>query len=161
VLSRFTHRGYLDFERLYTFVKGLTFYVIRAKTNTNLRHIYSHPVEKATGVQCDQTVVLTNFYASQSYPDQLRRIRFLDKERDKRLIFLTNNFILPAPTIAMLYKQRWQVELFFKWIKQYLRIKAFYELQKMPVTPGAIIKISSYSDERVFDKSGVFSISAQ
>lgn len=119
-------RGYLDFSRLYKFVLYQAFFVIRSKVNTRMRRLYSHSVDKNTGVQCDQTVVLSNFYAAHDYPEKIRRIRYFDEQTEKRLVFLTNNFVLPALTIAMIYKSRWNVELFFKWIKQHLRIKAFY-----------------------------------
>jgi hypothetical protein len=119
-------RGYLDFERLYAFHQAPAFFVIRSKSNTDLRRLYSNPVDKDSGVRCDQIVVLGGFYTNQSYPERLRRIKFYDAKRDKRLTFLTNQFTLPAATIADLYRCRWQVETFFKWIKQHLRIKAFY-----------------------------------
>jgi len=119
-------RGYLDFERLYVLHQAKAHFVIRAKRNFKFTRRYSHEVDKTTGVQCDQTVTLDTFYSVQGYPEPLRRIRYYDSERDKRLIFLTNDFILPATTIAALYKSRWQIELFFKWIKQHLRIKSFF-----------------------------------
>jgi len=118
--------SYLDFERLYALHQSAAFFVIRSKSNTALRRLYSNPVDKDSGVRCDQIVVLDGFYAQQRYPEKLRRIKFYDAQRDKRLSFLTNQFILPAATIADLYRCRWQVEIFFKWIKQHLRIKAFY-----------------------------------
>ena len=114
-------RGYLDFARLYSMHQACGFFVTRAKVNLNARRIYSTRTDRATGVICDQTVLLNGFYASQHYPENLRRIRFKDAESGKTLIFLTNNFVLPPLTIAALYKNRWQVELFFKWIKQHLR----------------------------------------
>jgi hypothetical protein len=119
-------RGYLDFERLYCLHQAAAFFLIRSKSNTALRRLYSNPVDKVTGVRCDQIVALDGFYTQQSYPEKLRRIKFYDPQRDKKLTFLTNQFILPAATIADLYRYRWQVEIFFKWIKQHLRIKAFY-----------------------------------
>jgi hypothetical protein len=119
-------RGYLDFERLYKIHQSLAFFVTRAKSNFDFKRLYSGRVDKATGVLCDQTVTLRGFYAKKSYPDKLRRIKYYDAEKKKRLVFLTNNFLLPAVTIADIYRCRWQVELFFKWIKQHLRIKAFY-----------------------------------
>ena len=119
-------RGYLDYARLYRFQCYSAFFVTRAKSNFGFRRLYSHPVDKTTGLKCDQTIALTGYYAQRDYPDKLRRIRYLDPEQDKLLVFLTNNFSLPALTITKLYKCRWQVELFFKWIKQHLRIKAFY-----------------------------------
>ena len=119
-------RGYLDFSRLYTLHQCAAFFVVRAKSNWRYRHLYSRPVDKQTGLKCDQTVVLTGFYAAKDYPDKLRRVKVTDPETGQQLVFLTNNFTLPAHTITQLYRCRWQVELFFKWIKQHLRIKAFY-----------------------------------
>jgi hypothetical protein len=119
-------RGYLHFERLYALHQAGAFFVIRSKSNTDLRRLYSNPVDKDSGVRCDQIVTLEGFYTQKGYPEKLRRIKFYDAQRDKRLSFLTNQFILPAATIADLYRCRWQVEIFFKWIKQHLRIKAFY-----------------------------------
>ena len=119
-------RGYLDFGRLFTVHQAGAFFVTRTKSNTCCQRIYSHPIDKSTGLVCDQTIRLTNFYAAKDYPDQLRRVRYNDPETSKRLVFLTNLFNVPALTIAMLYRARWQVELFFKWIKQHLRIKRFF-----------------------------------
>jgi hypothetical protein len=119
-------RGYLDFARLCTIHQALAFFIIRAKSNFRFRRLYSRPVDKSTGVQSDQIIVLEGFYPRKAYPDKLRRIRYFDVTQNKRLIFLTNNFTLPASTVAQLYQCRWQIELFFKWIKQHLRIKAFY-----------------------------------
>jgi len=118
-------RGYLDFARLYTLHQGAAFFVTRAKSNMNARRVYSAPVDKTTGLVCDQTIALNGHYASKDYPAHLRRIKFNDPGSGKTLVFLTNNMALPALTIAALYKNRWQVELFFKWIKQHLRIKKF------------------------------------
>jgi hypothetical protein len=118
-------RGYTDFERLYTLHQAGAFFVIRAKSNLDARRLYSAPCDRASGVICDQTIALNGFYAAQHYPQHLRRIRFRD-DAGKRLVFLTNHFRLPALTVCTLYRQRWQVELFFKWIKQHLRIKRFY-----------------------------------
>jgi hypothetical protein len=118
-------RGYLNFARLHRWTLAGAFFVTRAKKNFRFRRLISHEVDKTTGVQCDQTILLNSFYPLQEYPERLRRIRFLDQHRQKRLVFLTNNFVLPAKTIADLYRSRWHVELFFKWIKQHLRIKAF------------------------------------
>jgi hypothetical protein len=137
-------RGYLDYERLYRWTLAGAFFITRARKKFRLRRIYSHPVDKATGVQSDQTVALVSFYPARSYPAHLRRIRYLDPERHKRLIFLTNNFQLPAQTIADLYRRRWQVELFFKWIKQHLRIKAFYGTSENAVKTQIWIAISTY-----------------
>ncbi len=117
--------GYLDFARLYAMHRARRFSVTRAKVNMNVWRIYCASTDRKTGIICDQAVLLKGFYATQHYPEHLRRIRFKDPETDKTLVFLTNNFVLPALTIAALYKNRWQVELFFKWIKQHLRIKKF------------------------------------
>jgi len=119
-------RGYLDFERLARIDDAKAFFVTRAKSNTQTKRRYSRPVDRTTGLVCDQTVVLTGFYTQQNFDRPLRRIKFNDPETGKSLVFLTNNFALSALTIAKLYKYRWQVELFFKWIKQHLRIKAFF-----------------------------------
>ena len=119
-------RAYLDFERLFGLHEAGAFFVTRAKSNTDLRRIYSAPSDRAQGIICDQTVALSGFYSYKHYPHQLRRIRFKDPETEKTLIFLTNLFGPPPTTICELYKARWQVELFFKWIKQHLRIKKFY-----------------------------------
>jgi len=137
-------RGYLDFSRLYVFSQTLAFFVIRAKANLRFRRLYSHPVNRASGLLCDQTVLLASFYPSQNYPDKLRRVRFFDVTTGKRLCFLTNNFTLPALTIAQLYKCRWQVELFFKWIKQHLRIKSFYGTSENAVKTQVWIAVSIY-----------------
>ena len=119
-------RGYVDYERLAKLDSAGSFFVTRAKSNMKARRRYSRPVDRTAGLICDQTVVLTGFYARQNFPRPLRRIKFNDPETRKSLVFLTNNFALPALTIACLYKYRWQVELFFKWIKQHPRIKAFF-----------------------------------
>jgi IS4 transposase len=119
-------RGYLDFQRLHVFHRCGAFFVTRTKAGILMRRRYSHDVDKTTGLRSDHTVVLTSADAVKNYPDPLRRVRFYDVEQRRWLIFLTNNFDLPALTIAHLYKSRWKVELFFKWIKQHLRIKAFY-----------------------------------
>ncbi len=137
-------RGYLDFERLYKIHQSLAFFVTRAKSNFDFKRQYSGHVDKATGVLCDQTVTLHGFYAKKSYPDKLRRIKYYDAEKKKRLVFLTNNFLLPAVTIADIYRCRWQVELFFKWIKQHLRIKAFYGTSENAVKTQIWIAISVY-----------------
>jgi hypothetical protein len=137
-------RGYLDFERLYALHQAPAFFVTRSKSNTDLRRLYSNPVDKDSGVRCDQIVALGGFYTNQSYPDKLRRIKFYDTKRDKRLTFLTNQFTLPAATIADLYRCRWQVELFFKWIKQHLRIKAFYGTSENAVKTQIWIAVSVY-----------------
>src|SRR5260370_793757 len=119
-------RGYIDFQRLFVLTLSSAFFVVRSKSNVLLQRRYSHAVDKSTGVRSDQTVILSSYESASVYPDTLRRVSYVDAETGKRLKFLTNNFALPALTIAQIYKQRWQVELFFKWIKQHLRIKAFY-----------------------------------
>lgn len=137
-------RAYLDFERLYNFEIDRAFFVIRAKANFKFRRIYSHPVDKSTGLKCDQTIVLTGYYQSKHYPDKLRRVRYFDAETEKDLTILTNNFSLPAIVIAQLYKCRWQVELFFKWIKQHLKIKSFFGTSENAVKTQIWIAISTY-----------------
>ena len=137
-------RGYLDFERLHHLHQGHAFFVIRAKRNLQARRLYSAPVDKTTGLQCDQTVLLTGPLTAQRYPDKLRRVRYFDAQINKRLVFLTNQFDLPALTIAQLYKSRWQVELFFRWIKQHLRIKAFYGTSENAVKTQIWIAIATY-----------------
>lgn len=137
-------KAYLDFGRLYDLNQCAAFFVVRAKSNTRLKRLYSNPVDKSTGVQCDQIVVLTGFYSRKDYPGKLRRIRFFDPETNKRLVFLTNQFDLPPETIAALYRYRWQVELFFKWIKQNLRIKSFYGTSENAVKTQIWIAISVY-----------------
>ena len=137
-------RAYLDFARLHVLHQAHAFFVVRAKSNTQFRRLYSHPVERAAGVICDQTIVLTGVTTPRSYPDKLRRIKYHDRERAKKLVFLTNNFSLPALTIAELYKSRWQVELFFKWIKQHLRIKSFFGTSENAVKTQIWIAISVY-----------------
>ena len=137
-------RAYLDFARLHKIHQASAFFVTRAKANFDFKRLYSHEVDKATGVQCDQSIVLMGFYSKKNYPEKLRRIRFLDTETGKRFIFLTNNFMLPSQTIADLYRCRWQVELFFKWIKQHLRIKAFYGTSENAVKTQIWIAISVY-----------------
>ena len=137
-------RGYLDFNRLYAIHQASAFYVIRAKSNFRFKHLYSRPVDKSTGVQSDQIIVLEGFYSHKAYPDKLRRIRYFDAEQNKRLIFLTNNFTLSALTITELFRCRWQIELFFKWIKQHLRIKAFYGTTENAVKIQIWIAIAVY-----------------
>jgi hypothetical protein len=137
-------RGYLDFERLYLLTRLLSFFVIRSKSNLKARRIYSHPVDKSTGLKYDQMVMLTNIASLQSYPEKLRCVKYFDAENEKLLVFLTNNFVLPALTIAMLYKCRWQIEIFFRWIKQHLRIKAFYGTSENAVKSQIWIAISVY-----------------
>jgi transposase len=137
-------RGYLDFERLYLFTLSAAFFVVRTKSNVILQRRDSHPVDKNTGVRSDHTVVLTAIGSIKVYPEALRRISYLDVETRKRFKFLTNNFTLPAITIAQIYKSRWQVELFFKWIKQQLRIKAFYGTSENAVKTQIWIAVSVY-----------------
>jgi hypothetical protein len=135
-------RGYIDFKRLYTMHQLLAFFVTRAKSNMKYRRLYSRPVKKSTGLRCDQTIVLTKSF--EDYPEHLRLIKFYDAENDLRLTFLTNNFSLDALTIAQLYKCRWKVELFFKWIKQHLRIKAFFGTSENAVKTQVWIAVSIY-----------------
>jgi transposase len=137
-------RGYLDFGRLYIFHQCLAFFITRAKGNFQFRRLYSRPIDKSTGLKCDQTIVLTSFYPAKDYPEKLRRIHYVDKDTEQNLVFLTNCFTLPAITIAHLYKCRWQVELFFKWIKQHLRIKAFFGTSENAVKTQVWIAISVY-----------------
>lgn len=137
-------RGYLDFERLFTLHQAGAFFVTRAKANADMRRLYSAPSDRAQGILCDQTVVLSGFYTQQRYPVHLRRIRFNDLESGKGLIFLTNLFGPPAATICALYKARWQVELFFKWIKQHLRIKQFYGTSENAVKVQIWTAVSVY-----------------
>jgi len=137
-------RGYIDFARLAAFNLTGAFFVIRARANTRMRRLYSHPVDKATGLVCDQTIVLNGKRSCDAYPDKLRRVRYYDAQTQKNLVFLTNNFTLPALSIAQLYRCRWQVELFFKWIKQHLRIKAFYGTSENAVRSQIWIAVSVY-----------------
>jgi hypothetical protein len=137
-------RGYVDFERLYRIHSANAFFVIRAKSNFQFERIYSHPVDKTTGVKCNQTIRLKNYVASKGYPQQLRRIKFYDAERNKYLIFLTNNFKMKSTDIAQLYKHRWMIEIFFKWIKQHLKIKSFWGTSSNAVKTQIWIAISVY-----------------
>jgi transposase len=137
-------RGYLDFARLYVLVQCLAFFIARAKSNFAFSRLYSHLVDKATGLKCDQTIVLTGRKTAKHYPEKLRRIKYFDKETQKNLTFLTNNFTLPPLTITKLYKCRWQIELFFKWIKQHLRIKKFFGTSENVVKTQIWIAISVY-----------------
>jgi hypothetical protein len=137
-------RGYLDFARLYKIHQAGAFFIIRAKSNFRFRRLYSQKADKAKGVQADQIIELHGFYARKDYPDRLRRIRYYDAEKKKRLIFLTNHFTLSAFTIAELFRCRWKIELFFKWIKQHLRIKAFYGTSENAVKTQIWIAISVY-----------------
>lgn len=137
-------RGYLDFERLHRLHDAGSFFVTRAKSNLQAQRRYSHPVDRSTGLMCDQTIVLTGFYSCQDFATPLRRIRFKDPLTGKRLVFLTNNVALPAITITELYRCRWQVELFFKWIKQHLRIKVFFGTSENAVKTQIWIAVSVY-----------------
>jgi len=137
-------RGYLDFARLYNIQQSSAFFITRAKSNFDFKRLYSQHVDKTTGILCDQIIVLKGFYTKKDYPDKLRRIRYYDAGNNKTMVFLTNNFDLPALTIAELYRCRWQVELFFKWIKQHLRIKAFYGTSENAVKTQVWIAIAVY-----------------
>jgi hypothetical protein len=137
-------RGYLDFERLWVLDQAGSFFVIRAKRNLRARRLYSHPVACSRGLICDQTVVLEGFYSNERYPAHLRRIRYKDPDTGKTLVFLTNQWQLPALTIATLYRSRWQVELFFRWIKQHLRIKRFFGTSENAVKTQIWIAVSVY-----------------
>jgi len=137
-------RGYVDFERLYIFTLSAAFFVVRTKSNILLQRRYSHPVDRSTGVRSDHTVILTAIDSVKAYPDSLRRVSYLDVKTRKRFKFLTNNFTLPALTIAQIYKSRWQVELFFRWIKQHLRIKAFFGTSENAVKTQIWIAVSVY-----------------
>ncbi|MGH9439330.1 MAG: IS4 family transposase [Terriglobia bacterium] len=137
-------RGYIDFERLFVFTLCCAFFVVRSKENVLLQRRYSRPVDKTTGLRSDHTVVLTAIDSAKAYPDPLRRVAYFDAETNRRLKFLTNNFLLPALTVTQIYKCRWQVELFFKWIKQHLRIKAFYGTSENAVKTQIWIAVSIY-----------------
>ena len=137
-------RGYVDFERLHVLNRAGAFFVTRAKSNMNAHRIYSARTDRATGIICDQTIALDGHYTSQHYPEHLRRIRLRDAESGKTLVFLTNQFGLPAATVCALYKSRWQVELFFKWIKQHLRIKQFFGTSENAVKTQIWIAVSVY-----------------
>jgi IS4 transposase len=137
-------RGYLDFGRLYKMHQAGAFFVTRAKRGMDSRRVYSAKTDRVTGIICDQSIALNGFYAAKGYPEHLRRIRFRDSESDKTLVFLTNNTTLPPLTIAALYKSRWQVELFFKWIKQHLRIKRFLATSENAVKTQIWCAVSTY-----------------
>ena len=145
-------RGYLDFARLYRIDQLSAFFVIRAKSNFKFSRIHSHQIDKSTGLRCDQTVKLAGFYSSQYYPGRLRRIKYFDTTTEKHLVFLTNNFSLPAHVIAELYRCRWQVELFFKWIKQHLRIKSFFGTSENAVKSQIWIAVSVYVTVAIIKK---------
>jgi IS4 transposase len=138
-------RGYLDFLRLHVFTQFQASFVIRAKKNVRFQRRYSHPADRSTGVLCDQTILLTVPHSAAGYPEPLRRIRYKDPESGKTLVFLSNNFVLPALTITELYRCRWQVEIFFKWIKQHLRIKVFYGTSENAVKTQIWTAISTYA----------------
>lgn len=137
-------RAYLDFQRLYQLHQSSSVFVTRSKTNTGLHRLYSHRIDKSTGVKSDQTVSLTGYYSKRDYPEKLRRIKYYDAEKGRSFIFLTNQFTLPAITIAELYRYRWRVETFFKWIKQHLRIKNFYGTSENAVKTQIWIAVSAY-----------------
>ena len=137
-------RGYIDYEKLYHFNQSGAFFIIRAKDNLKSVRIYSHPIDKSTGLRSDQTIRLKNYYSAKDYPEYLRRVRFFDSEHSQYYVFLTNNFSLPALTIAQAYKQRWKIEIFFKWIKQHLRIKSFFGTSQNAVKSQIWIAISIY-----------------
>ena len=137
-------RGYLDFARLYVFTQACAFFITRPRKDAQFYRRYSRPVERSAGLRCDQTILLTGIRTAKRYPDPLRRIHYFDAEKDLRLIFLTNNFLLPALTITQLYRARWQVELFFRWIKQHLRIKAFYGTSENAVKTQVWVAIAVY-----------------
>lgn len=137
-------RGYLDWGRLYAMAQAGSFFVTRARKNTDARRLYSAPVDRDTGLICDQTIALNGFYAAKDYPQSMRRIRYHDPTTDKTLVFLTNHMLLPALTVCALYRSRWQVELFFKWVKQHLRIKRFYGTSENAVKTQIWIAISVY-----------------
>jgi hypothetical protein len=137
-------RGYIDFARLFAIHQAGAFFVVLAKSNLNFQRIYSQPIDKKSGLRCDQTISLTNYYAVKDYPERLRRVKKYDPDQNRSLVFLTNIFSLPAVTIAALYKCRWQVELFFKWIKQNLEIKSFYGTSENAVKAQIWIAIAIY-----------------
>jgi len=137
-------RGYMDFARLYIFTQACAFFITRARKDLQFYRRYSRPVERSAGLRCDQTILLTGVRTAKHYPDPLRRIHYFDVEKDLRLTFLTNNFLLSALTIAQLYRARWQVELFFRWIKQHLRIKAFYGTSENAVKTQVWVAVSVY-----------------
>lgn len=137
-------KGYVDYTRLHRIARASAFFVTRAKDNFAHRRVYSHQVDKATGLKCDQTVVLTGHYAKKNYPDKIRRVKYHDSDTGKTYVFLTNNFTVPALTVAQLYRERWKIELFFKWVKQHLRIKSFFGTSRNAVFTQVWIAISVY-----------------
>lgn len=145
-------RGYTDFSRLYTLTLAGAFFVIRAKSNLRFRRIYSHPIDKNLDLKCDQTISFVNYYALKDYPDKLRRVKYFDREHNKNLVFLSNMFNVPSMTIADLYKCRWKVETFFRWIKQNLKIKAFYGTTENAVKTQIWIAITVYVQVAIIKK---------
>ena len=145
-------RGYVDFKRLYELHLSSAFFVTRAKAKMKFRRVYSRTVDKSLGLKCDQTIRLTGFYAAKDYPETLRRIKYYDSKTNKMLIFLTSNFSLPAMTIADLYRSRWEVELFFKWIKQHLRIKSFFGTSENAVKSQIWIAVAVYVQVAIIKK---------
>lgn len=137
-------RGYFDFERLYKIHQQESFFIIRAKGSLSFKRIYSHKVDRSTGLRCDQTIKLNHFYSRKHYPEKLRRIKYYDKETDKYYIYLTNNFNITAQTVADLYRHRWQIELFFKWMKQHLKIQVFWGYSFSAVKTQICIAIASF-----------------
>jgi hypothetical protein len=137
-------RGYVDFARLYIFTQACAFFITRTKKNLQFYRRASRPVDRSTGVRCDQTILLTGIRTAQRYPDPLRRVGYFDAEKDSRLTFLTNNFLLPPLIIAQLYRARWQVELFFRWIKQHRHVKAFYGTSENAVKTQVWVALSAY-----------------
>ena len=137
-------RGYIDFARLHRLTQCAAFFVVQGRDNFRFRRLYSNPADRQTGLICDQTIVATGQHSATDYPDKLRRIKYRDPQTANTLVFLTNNFTLPALTIARLYKGRWQVELFFKWIKQHLRIKRFFATSENAVKTQLWIAVSVY-----------------
>ena len=151
-------RGYIDYARLFALHQNRAFFVIRARSNFRYHRIISRPVDKTMDLRSDQTVILSGFYARQDYPDRLRRVRFYDRDNDRYFTFLTNNFSLPALTIALLYKRRWQIELFFRWIKQNLRIKTFYGTSENAVKTQIWVAITIYVLVAIIKKKLALSI---
>ena len=137
-------RGYLHFKRLHTIHQQKAFFIVRSKQSLSFKRIYSHKVNKDTGLKCDQIIILNHFYSRKDYPEKLRKIKYYDKETDTTYVYLTNNFIIPAQTIADLYKHRWQIELFFKWIKQHLKIQVFWGYSFNAVKTQICIAISTF-----------------
>jgi hypothetical protein len=145
-------RGYLDFERLFDLNQAGSYFIIRAKDNLKFSRVYSHKVDKSSGIRCDQTVRLTGYYTQQHYPVHFRRIKYFDAEQNKDLVFLTNNFRLSSMTIVELYHNRWKVELFFKWIKQHLRIKSFYGTSQNAIKTQVWVAVCTYLTVAILKK---------